>query len=105
MLTILIIIVCVYLCARVSAMQKQLARQQALIEELISKSGRSVPEGLSVTEQGAGGMEFHGHDIGPGLKATLCELKRKGNVDAAIYEFCKATGLSEEKAREYLTML
>ena len=101
MLTILIIIVCVYLCVRVSAMQKQLNRQQ----ELISKSDHSVPEELSVAEHGSGGMAFQGHYIGPDLKATLCELKRKGNMDAAIFEFCKSTGLSEEKAREYLTML
>ena len=105
MLSILIIIVCVYLCVRVSAMQKQLNRQQELIDELISKSDHSVPEELSVAEHGSGGMAFQGHYIGPDLKATLCELKRKGNMDAAIFEFCKSTGLSEEKAREYLTML
>ena len=105
MLTILIIIVCVYLYVRVSAMQKQLNRQQERIDELTAKSDRAAPPGMDIAQQGSGSMAFQGHCIGPDLKATLCELKRKGNMDAAIFEFCKSTGLSEEKAREYLTML
>ena len=105
MLTILIIIICVYLCVRVSAMQKQLNRQQERIDELTAKSDRAVPPGMDIAQQGEGGMAFRGHYIGPDLRASLSELKRKGNMDAAIYEFCKSTGLDEASAREYLAML
>ena len=43
--------------------------------------------------------------IGPELRAELRELKRRGSRDAAVYEFCKATGLDEAAAEQYLNGL
>lgn len=104
MLAIILIILCIYLCVRVAKMQKQLDSQQKLIDELTA-ARPSAPSGTGAVARVELGREFYGCKIGPDLEETLRALKRRGNMDAAIFELCKATGLSEEQAREYLAML
>lgn len=106
MLTIIIIVVCIYLAVRVSQLQNQVNKQQKIIDELLSRTNNSDIAPLDEDEKRARDDGWYeGAYIGPDLKATLRELKRKGNVDAAVYEFCKATGLPEKYAKDYINML
>lgn len=106
MLTIAIIAVCIYLAVRVSQLQSQINKQQKVIDELLERTNNSDLMPLAEDDKRARDENWYeGAYVGPELKATLRELKKKGNVDAAVYEFCKATGLPENYARDYIAML
>ena len=106
MLTIIIIVVCIYLVVRVSLLGEQVNKQQRIIEELLERTNNSDIMPLDEDERRAMDENWYeGAYVGPDLKATLRELKRKGNIDAAVYEFCKATGLPEKYAKDYINML
>lgn len=106
MLTIIIIVVCIYLAVRVSQLQSQVNRQQKVIDELLERTNNSDLMPLDEDEKRAKDENWYeGAYVGTDLKATLRELKRKGNIDAAVYEFCKATGLPEKYAKDYINML
>ena len=102
---IVLAIICVYLLVLTARLKARADRQQELLDELRSRldalaDARPVAASAPAAEipAGRGG-------IGPELRAELRELKRRGSRDAAVYEFCKATGLDEAAAEQYLNGL
>ena len=100
---IVLAVICVYLLVLTARLKARADRQQELIDEL-----RSRLDALADARPGtasAPAAEIPAGGIGPELRAELRELKRRGSRDAAVYEFCKATGLDEAAAEQYLNGL
>ena len=101
---IVLAVICVYLLVLTARLKARADRQQELIDEL-----RSRLDALADARPGAASpapaAEIPAGGIGPELRAELRELKRRGSRDAAVYEFCKATGLDEAAAEQYLNGL
>ena len=101
---IVLAVICVYLLILTARLKARADRQQELIDEL-----RSRLDALADARPGAASAaptaEIPAGGIGPELRAELRELKRRGSRDAAVYEFCKATGLDEAAAEQYLNGL
>lgn len=102
---IVLAVICVYLFVLTARLKARADRQQELIDEL-----RSRLDALADTRPGAASapaaeIPAGRGGIGPELRSELRELKRRGSRDAAVYEFCKATGLDEAAAEQYLNGL
>ena len=101
---IVLAIICVYLLVLTARLKARADRQQELIDELRSRLD-ALADARPGTASAAPAAEIPAGGIGPELRAELRELKRRGSRDAAVYEFCKATGLDEAAAEQYLNGL
>ena len=101
---IVLAVICVYLFVLTARLKTRADRQQELIDELRSRLD-ALADARPGTASAAPAAEIPAGGIGPELRAELRELKRRGSRDAAVYEFCKATGLDEAAAEQYLNGL
>lgn len=101
---IVLAVICVYLLVLTARLKARADRQQELIDELRSRLD-ALADARPGTASAAPAAEIPAGGIGPELRAELRELKRRGSRDAAVYEFCKATGLDEAAAEQYLNGL
>ena len=101
---IVLAVICVYLLVLTARLKARADRQQELIDELRSRLD-ALADARPGTASAAPAAEIPAGGIGPELRAELRELKRRGSRDAAVYEFCKATGLDEAAADQYLNGL
>lgn len=102
---IVLVIICVYLLVLTARLKSRADRQQELIDELRSRLDALADARASAPAAPAAEILPAGGPITPELRAELRELKRRGSRDAAVYEFCKATGLDEAAAEQYLSGL
>ena len=103
---IVLAVICVYLLVLTARLKARADRQQELIDELRSRLD-ALADARPGTASAAPAAEIPAGrgGIGPELRSELRELKRRGSRDAAVYEFCKATGLDEAAADQYLNGL
>ena len=101
---IVLAVICVYLLVLTARLKARADRQQELIDELRSRLD-ALADARPGAASAAPAAEIPAGGIGPELRAELRELKRRGSRDAAVYEFCKATGLDEAAAEQYLNGL
>lgn len=101
---IVLAVICVYLLVLTARLKARADRQQELIDELRSRLD-ALADARPSAASAAPAAEIPAGGIGPELRAELRELKRRGSRDAAVYEFCKATGLDEAAAEQYLSGL
>ena len=102
---IVLAIICVYLLVLTARLKARADRQQELIDELRSRLDALADARPGAVAAPAAEILAGRGGIGPELRAELRELKRRGSRDAAVYEFCKATGLDEAAAEQYLNGL
>ena len=102
---IVLVIICVYLLVLTARLKARADRQQELIDELRSRLDALADARPGAASAPAAEIPAGRGGIGPELRAELRELKRRGSRDAAVYEFCKATGLDEAAAEQYLNGL
>ena len=102
---IVLVIICVYLLVLTARLKARADRQQELIDELRSRLDALADARVGAPSAPAAEIPAGRVGIGPELRAELRELKRRGSRDAAVYEFCKATGLDEAAADQYLNGL
>ena len=102
---IVLAIICVYLLVLTARLKARADRQQELIDELRSRLDALADARPGAASAPAAEIPAGRGGIGPELRAELRELKRRGSSDAAVYEFCKATGLDEAAAEQYLNGL
>lgn len=102
---IVLAVICVYLLVLTARLKARADRQQELIDELRSRLDALADARPGAASAPAAEIPAGRGGIGPELRAELRELKRRGSRDAAVYEFCKATGLDEAAAEQYLNGL
>ena len=102
---IVLAVICVYLLVLTARLKARADRQQELIDELRSRLDALADARPGTASAPAAEILAGRGSIGPELRAELRELKRRGSRDAAVYEFCKATGLDEAAAEQYLSGL
>ena len=102
---IVLAVICVYLLVLTARLKARADRQQELIDELRSRLDALADARPGTASAPAAEIPAGRGGIGPELRAELRELKRRGSLDAAAYEFCKATGLDEAAAEQYLSGL
>ena len=102
---IVLVIICVYLLVLTARLKARADRQQELIDELRSRLDALADARPGAASAPAAEIPAGRGGIGPELRSELRELKRRGSRDAAVYEFCKATGLDEAAAEQYLNGL
>lgn len=102
---IVLAVICVYLLVLTARLKARADRQQELIDELRSRLDALADARPGAASAPAAEIPAGRGGIGPELRAELRELKRRGSRDAAVYEFCKATGLDEAAAEQYLSGL
>ena len=102
---IVLAVICVYLLVLTARLKARADRQQELIDELRSRLDALADARPGTASAPAAEILAGRGGIGPELRAELRELKRRGSRDAAVYEFCKATGLDEAAAEQYLNGL
>ena len=102
---IVLAIICVYLLILTARLKARADRQQELIDELRSRLDALADARPGAASAPAAEIPAGRGGISPELRAELRELKRRGSRDAAVYEFCKATGLDEAAAEQYLNGL
>ena len=102
---IVLAVICVYLLVLTARLKARADRQQELIDELRSRLDALADARPGTASAPAAEIPAGRGGIGPELRAELRELKRRGSRDAAVYEFCKATGLDEAAAEQYLNGL
>ena len=102
---IVLVIICVYLLVLTARLKSRADRQQELIDELRSRLDALADARPGAASAPAAEIPAGRGGLGPELRAELRELKRRGSLDAAAYEFCKATGLDEAAAEQYLSGL
>lgn len=102
---IVLAVICVYLLVLTARLKARADRQQELLDELRSRLDALADARPGAASAPAAEIPAGRGGIGPELRAELRELKRRGSRDAAVYEFCKATGLDEAAAEQYLNGL
>ena len=102
---IVLAVICVYLLVLTAQLKARADRQQELIDELRSRLDALADARTGAPSAPAAEIPAGRGGIGPELRSELRELKRRGSRDAAVYEFCKATGLDEAAAEQYLSGL
>ena len=102
---IVLAVICVYLLVLTARLKARADRQQELIDELRSRLDALADARPGAPSAPAAELPAGRGGIGPELRSELRELKRRGSRDAAVYEFCKATGLDEAAAEQYLNGL
>ena len=102
---IVLAVICVYLLVLTARLKARADRQQELIDELRSRLDALADARPGAASAPAAEIPAGRGGIGPELRSELRELKRRGSRDAAVYEFCKATGLDEAAAEQYLNGL
>ena len=102
---IVLAVICVYLLVLTARLKARADRQQELIDELRSRLDALADARPGTASAPAAEIPAGRGGIGPELRSELRELKRRGSRDAAVYEFCKATGLDEAAAEQYLSGL
>ena len=102
---IVLAVICVYLLVLTARLKARADRQQELLDELRSRLDALADARPGAASAPAAEIPAGRGGIGPELRSELRELKRRGSRDAAVYEFCKATGLDEAAAEQYLNGL
>ena len=102
---IVLAVICVYLLVLTGRPKARADRQQEPIDELRSRLDALADARPGAASAPAAEIPAGRGGIGPELRSELRELKRRGSRDAAVYEFCKATGLDEAAADQYLNGL